>query len=115
MSRSEVVQEASRGWRIGGIALFSIAAFLLLSMGGAIVAAPLTVPLMFVVVRRRPTTGFRVTGAVLTGATVAEVVWALTYLAADEAKPWIWLLPLVGAVGAIIALVKVAKPVSVSM
>jgi hypothetical protein len=41
---------------------------------------------------------------VLTGATVAEVVWALTYVVADEAKPWIWLLPLVAAIVAIAAL-----------
>jgi hypothetical protein len=30
-------------------------------------------------------------GRLLTGATVGEVVWALTYLAVDESKPWIWL------------------------
>ncbi len=74
-------------------------------MGGAIVAAPLTVPLMFVVTRRHPTTAFRAIGAVLTGATVAEVVWALTYVVADEAKPWIWLVPLIAAVIAMAALV----------
>lgn len=91
--------------------MFSVCAFLLLSMGGAIAAAPLTVPLMFVVVRRRPTAAFRAIGAMLTGATVAEVVWALTYLAVDESKPWIWLLPLVGAMGTIAALLTVAKPV----
>ena len=30
-------------WRLTGITVFAVAAFLLLSMGGAIVAAPLTV------------------------------------------------------------------------
>ena len=101
----------SDGWWIGGIALFCLAAFLLVSMGGAIVAAPLTVPLMFVVVRHRPTAAFRTIGATLTGATVAEAVWALTYLAIDESKPWIWLFPLVGAIGTLAALLTVARPV----
>ena len=75
-----------------GVVLFCVAAFLLISMGGAIIAAPLTVPLMFVVTHRHPATAFRTIAAVLTGATVA-VVWALTYIVADEAKPWIWLGP----------------------
>ena len=85
--------------------MFCVAAFLLISMGGAIIVAPLTIPLMFVVTRRHPTTAFRAIGAVLTGATVAEVVWALTYVVADEAKPWIWLVPLIAAVIAMAALV----------
>lgn len=78
--------------------MFAVAAFLLLSMGGAVVAAPLTVPLMLLVSRRHPTVTFRVVGIVLTGLTVAEVVWALTYLQLHEAQPWIWLLPLLGGV-----------------
>ena len=73
-------------------------------MGGAIIAAPLTVPLMFVATRRHPTAAFRAIGALLIGATVAEVAWALTYLVADEAKPWIWLIPLVAAIAAMAAL-----------
>lgn len=73
-------------------------------MGGAIVAAPVTIPLMFVVTHRHPTRTFRIVGCLLIGATMAEVVWALTYIAADEAKPWIWLLPLVAAIAAMTAL-----------
>jgi hypothetical protein len=38
------------------------------------------------------------------GATVAEVAWAPTYLVADEAKPWIWLIPLVAAIAAMAAI-----------
>ncbi len=100
---------SSRG-RIGGIALFCVSAFLLLSMGGAIVAAPLTLPLLFVVVLRRRTTTFRAMGALLAGATVGEVVWALTYMAADEAKPWIWLLPLTALLATAIALLRMSSP-----
>ena len=56
---------------------------------------------MLLASRRHPTTAFRVAGTVLTGLTVAEVAWALTYLQLDEAQPCVWLLPLLG--GAIAA------------
>ena len=100
------------GWRAGGVATFCVSAFLLLSMGGAIVAAPVTVPLMFLIARTRPTRAFRTTAAALTGATVAEVVWVLTYVTTDESKPWIWLLPLVAAVAAVTALLQSSRPKS---
>ena len=105
MSRREAAtSSAPTRWRNAGVVLFCVAAFLLISMGGAIIAAPLTVPLMFVVTHRHPTTAFRAIAAALTGATVAEVVWALTYVVADEAKPWIWLVPLIAAIVAMAAL-----------
>jgi len=66
-------------WQRIGVFVFVVAAFLLVSMGGAIVAAPITVPLMFLVSRRHPTAAFRTAGVVLGGLTVAEAVWALTY------------------------------------
>ena len=97
-------------WRAIGLVVFCVAAFLLISMGGAIIAAPLTVPLMFVVARRHPTGSFRAVGAALVGATVAEVAWAVTYVAADEAKPWIWLVPLAAALAVIVAVVIVSDP-----
>ena len=90
-----------RSWRLAGVIVFAVAAFLLLSMGGAVIAAPITVPLMLVVSRRHPTTTFRVAGVVLVGLTVAEVVWVLTYLQLQEAQQWIWLVPVLG--GAIAA------------
>lgn len=69
--------------RAGGVALFALTGLLLLSIGGAgVLAAPLTLPLLFGVVRRRPTRPFRVAGTVLGGLTTAEVSWALLYLAA---------------------------------
>lgn len=67
-------------------------------MGAAIVPAPITVPLMFLATRRHPTTGFRTAGVILSALTVAEVVWALTYLQVEESKPWIWLLLLMGGI-----------------
>jgi hypothetical protein len=87
-----------------------VSAFLLLSMGGAIVAAPLTVPLLFVIVLHRPTTAFRAIGVLLASATVGEVVWAIMYVAADESKPWIWLLPLSAALATAVALLRMSSP-----
>lgn len=72
---------------------FVVAGVLLVSMGAAILAAPVTLPLMWVAAVRNPTPAFRVAAKVLSALTVAEVVWALAYLTIDESQPWIWLLP----------------------
>ncbi|HEV8628584.1 MAG TPA: hypothetical protein VG034_29490 [Acidimicrobiia bacterium] len=62
--------------------LVAVSAFLLLSMGGAIVVAPLTIPLLYLAVRSgRLGTSLRNAAIVVAGLTVAEVVWAATYLA----------------------------------
>jgi hypothetical protein len=84
-------------WSTIGLVMFLVAGFLLLSMGGAILAAPVTIPLMWIAASRHPTQAFRVAATVLSALTVAEIVWALTYLAVDEAQPWIWLLPSLAA------------------
>ena len=81
------------GGRWAGV-LVAVSAFLLLSMGGAIVAAPLTLPLLYLTVRvDRIGAGLRTAAVVIAALTVAEVAWAATYLAVAEAQPWIWLLP----------------------
>jgi hypothetical protein len=87
-------------WRVVGAVTFLITGFLLLSMGGAIVAAPVTVPLMYLAASRHPTRSFRAAAMALSGLTIAEVVWAVTYLTIDEAQPWIWLLPSLAAFAA---------------
>lgn len=92
--------QPDKNWQRIGVFAFAVAAFLLVSMGGAIVAAPITVPLMFLVSRRHPTAAFRTAGVVLGGLTVAETVWALTYFLVADAAPWIWALPLAGGTGA---------------
>jgi hypothetical protein len=61
---------------IVGFAVFVVATVLLVSMGGAIVAAPLTLPALALVIRRHPTRGFRIAGAIIGGLTAAEVAWA---------------------------------------
>ena len=78
---------------IVGLAVFVVAAVLLVSMGGAIVAAPLTLPALALVVRRHPTRGFRIAGAIIGGLTAAEVAWAAVYLIAGEAPVVIWFVP----------------------
>ena len=61
--------------------LVAVSAFLLVSMGGAIVAAPLTVPLLYLAVRGDGIgPGLRAAAVVIAAFTVAE------------AQPWIWLL-----------------------
>ena len=78
--------------------LVAVSAFLLLSMGGAIVAAPLTLPLLYLALRGgRMGAGLRVFALVIAALTVAEVAWAATYLTVEEAQPWIWLLPVAAA------------------
>lgn len=90
--------ESVRMLRSGGPwarVVVAVSAFLLLSMGGAIVAAPLTLPLLYLAVRGDGVSSrLRVTAVVIAAVTVAEVAWAATYLAVSEAQPWIWLLPL---------------------
>jgi hypothetical protein len=70
-------------------------------MGGAIVAAPVTVPLLVLTLRRQAVVGrLRMAAAVIGGLTLAEVAWAVTYVTLEETQPWIWLLPLAaGALG----------------
>jgi hypothetical protein len=102
--------EGVAGRRAIGVVVFTASAVLLLSMGGAVVAAPVTVPLMVVTARRRPTPAFRGTAAVLVALTVGEVAWALTYVTAGEAPPWIWLVPLVACAAAGVAVVRTATP-----
>jgi len=97
-------------WRRAGVAVFAVAAFLLVSMGGAIVAAPVTVPLMFVASRRHPTRAFRIAATVLGGLTVAEAVWALTYVLTADVTPWIWAFPLAGGTIAAVVLAGGARP-----
>ena len=74
--------------------LVAVSAVLLLSMGGAIVAAPLTLPLLYLAIRGgRMSAGLRAAAVVIAALTMAEVAWAATYLAVEETQPWIWFLP----------------------
>ena len=78
--------------------------------GAAVVAAPVTIPLMLILSRRHPTTIFRVAGLVLVGLTAAEVAWALTYLQLQETQPWIWFVALLAGVIAAASFTAATKP-----
>lgn len=79
------------------MAVIALSALLLLSMGGAMVAAPVTVPLLIRAARRRPSSAGQILATVLAAATMGELLWATVYLTVGEAKPWIWLVPLSAA------------------
>lgn len=93
--------------------LLAVSAFLLLSMGGAIIAAPLTLPLLYLVVRSGQLGhGLRVAAVVIAALTVAEVAWAATYLTVAEAQPWIWALPIAAGTGTAAALARTPATLS---
>jgi len=81
-----------------GVVLFVVSGVLLLSFGGAVVAAPVTLPLLALVVHRHPARAFRWAGGVLGGLTVVELAWAVVYFFGGETKPSIWLVPLAAGV-----------------
>jgi hypothetical protein len=85
--------------RVAGVVLFVVAGGLLLTMGGAILAAPVTLPLMYVLVRAHATRPFCVGGAVIGALTAGECAWLCVYVVAGEPQPWVWLVPLFAAVG----------------
>lgn len=96
--------------RAFGMLLFVVASVLLTSIGGlGIVAAPVTLPLLAVVVRRRPTRGFRIASAVIGGLTAAELAWGLLYVSAGEVPVATWLLPAATGVGAAIAFLRIGS------
>jgi hypothetical protein len=84
--------------RVAGIVLFVVSGGLLLTMGGAIFAAPATIPTMYLLMRARPTRPFRTFGSVIGALTVAEVAWWCVYVSGGEPQPWVWLVPLLAAI-----------------
>jgi VIT1/CCC1 family predicted Fe2+/Mn2+ transporter len=60
-------------------------------------AAPLLLPVLFVMARKTQRITLRILWAVLAAAIAAEGAWGLSYALLDEHSPWIWLLPTVGA------------------
>jgi hypothetical protein len=67
--------------RIAGITVFVVSAALLTSIGGlGIVASPLTITLMYLLLRAHPTRAFRTTGVIIGGLTAFEGGWGLGFL-----------------------------------
>jgi len=82
------------------------AAFLLLSFGGGILAAPLSLPLLAWTARSTPSGRTRVFAAVLAGLTAAEVAWAAVYVTVGERGPWIFAIPIVAGTLVAVALAR---------
>ena len=84
--------------RLGRLVVLVIASVLLISQGGAIVAAPVTLPLLAWASSRTASRGFRAAAVLVAGLTIAECAWAFIYVSAGEAQPAIWLVPVAGGV-----------------
>ncbi len=93
----------------GPVALV-VSGLLLVSMGGAIVAAPMTLPVLFLAARHHPGAWFRRAAAVVVGLTAAEVAWAVSYMVGGESRPWIWLVPLVAGGAGAAVFVRYGRP-----
>ncbi len=74
---------------IGAILVGTV--LLLLSMGGAILAAPVLLPLLWWAARTTGR-GIRVIGVILAALVVGEVAWAGIYVVVGERQPSIWAL-----------------------
>ena len=94
---------AARAAVLGG------AAFLLLTMGGAVVGAPVVLPLLAWTAVRTPSTRLRALAAVLAALTAAEVGWAVVYLTVGEGQPWIVAVPALAAVLAAALISRLAR------
>ena len=79
----------------------SVAAVLLVSMGGAILAAPITLPLLYLAARTSLDAAYRWIAGTIGGLTAAEAGWAIAYVAVGETKPFIWLAPLIVGVATV--------------
>ena len=98
-----------------GIVVFVVAGALLTSFGGAgIVAAPVTLPLLYLVVDHHPSRAFRIAGAVIGGLTVVELTWGLVYAMAGETAIVVWLLPVGCGLAAAVGFLTIGRRSAVS-
>lgn len=80
---------------------------LMASMGGGFLLLPLLVPFHIWAARTSGTIG-RVAWSLLPGAAAGMVVWAGVYVGLGETQPYIWLVPMLAGVGAVIGAVLVS-------
>src|SRR5947207_14427718 len=67
--------------RVIGVLIFAVSGVLLTSIGGAgMVASPVTLPLMYLIVRVHPTRAFRAAGMIIGGLTALEAGWGIGYV-----------------------------------
>ena len=83
-------------------ALAVVTLVLMASMGGGFLLLPLLVPFHLWAARTSGSIG-RIVWSLLPGVTAGMVVWAAVYVSVGEAKPFIWLVPMLAAAVAVIA------------
>lgn len=72
------------------------AAVLLISFGGAIWAAPVTIPLLaYAIWRDELSRRWRSTAVLVLALTVAQCAWAIAYVTVGESNPMVWLAPVI--------------------
>ena len=86
------------------VGLAAVSLLLAASMGGGFLLLPLLIPLHLWAARRSGRVG-RVGWSLLPALAVGMVTWAGVYTAVGEAKPAIWLVPLLASVLALVAAV----------
>jgi hypothetical protein len=84
------------------LAVVAIAALLLVSYGGGVIAAPLTLPLLYLALRQPLSRGIRPAIVAVSALTAAEAGWAAAYLTTGEARPWVWLVPCAAGIGVLV-------------
>jgi hypothetical protein len=95
--------------RVGIGAVLVGTLLLLVSMGGAILAAPVLLPLLWWVARTT-TRGVRLIGVILAALVVGEVTWAGVYLVVGERQPYIWALPALSAAATMWLMLVTTRP-----
>ena len=72
------------------------AAVILISFGGAIWAAPVTVPLLaYAIWRDGLSRRWRSTAVLVLALTAAQCAWAIAYVTVGESNPMVWLAPVI--------------------
>jgi hypothetical protein len=93
-----------------GWTLLAVCTVLLVSYGGAILAAPITVPLLFMTAGSSESIGYRVCAGIVAVLTIAETAWAVTYLTLGEAQPMIWVLPVLASLAVGAGFARMSRP-----
>lgn len=87
------------------VALAAVTLLLMASMGGGFLLLPLLVPLHIWAARTSGPVG-RVMWSLLPGAAAGMVAWAAVYVTLGETQPFIWLIPTLCTVAAVIVAVR---------
>ena len=86
------------------------ASFLLISMGGQVIAAPVTVPLLWWAARSTSTRWARGIYIAIASLTMLIVGWAVAYVVGGERQPFIVLYPTLATLTTIIVFVTTTEP-----